>query len=329
MPRVMPSEAATIGILGTNRPVLARMARIVSAAADLVDVAIDSDPGSLHGQLAPDTRLLICEVSDLEVMLEWTHAALPLAQILCWSHGPMDRAIAAARSHARVLGVLAWPSFLSLPRPWELALAVRRALRAGDHGDWICQIRQLFASAPVTRKFKPGSSSERELVNGTISELAARAGATGRLISRISEVSHELLMNAMYDAPVNHYGEPRYAHDRRIELKLDAHEVPTVRFATDGIMIAIQVSDPFGRLTRANVLASIARGQEAARIDDPGRIIDASHGGAGLGLWRIYSSSAVTIVDVIAGHATSVTVVFDIDIGPRESRTMPSSLHLF
>jgi hypothetical protein len=322
----MPPDAGTIGILGANPPVLARMARVVRAAADLAEVAVDDDPARLRSQLLSDTRLLICESSDLERMLEWTEAAFPLAQIVAWSHGPMDDAIATARTHPRVLGVLGWPPFLSMPRTWELSLAVRRALRAGDHG---ISVGQLFAGMPILKKFKPASSSERDVVNGTISELAASAGATGRMVRRISEVSHELLMNAMYDAPVNHYGEPRYAHDRRIEVNLDGHEVPTVRFASDGMMIAIQASDPFGRLTRSSALASIARGLAAARIDDPARVIDASHGGAGLGLWKIYSSSAVTIVDVIVGHATSVTAVFDIDVGPRESRTMPPSLHLF
>ena len=74
------------------------------------------------------------------------------------------------------------------------------------------------------------------------------------------------------------------------------------------------------------MLAGIARGQAAATGD---AMIDASNGGAGLGLWKVYSSVAVMIVDVIAGHSSSVTTVFDIDIGPREARTMPPSLHVF
>lgn len=205
-------------------------------------------------------------------------------------------------------------------------MAARRALHQAAAP---IAIPELFAGSPVLKKFKPANSAERDQVVSTLAELAMRAGAGQRMIGKISEVSHELLMNAMYDAPVNHYGELRYAHDRRADVTLDTHEIPTARFATDGSLLGIQVTDPFGRLRRRHVLSSITRGQAAAHAEHADQVIDASHGGAGLGLWKIYSSSAITIVDVIPGHATSVTAVFDIDVNPREARVMPPSLHVF
>ncbi|MGE0546116.1 MAG: hypothetical protein AB7O24_00150 [Kofleriaceae bacterium] len=319
-------QAATIGVLDRNRALVTRIARIVGAAAELTAVAFDDDPAAVRAALAPDTRLLLCDGADLELALEWADTKFPRARIITWSHGPLEPLIERARHEARVVSVLGWPSFLSMPRSWELALAARRALHQAAAPT---AITELFAGTPVVKKFKPSSSRERDQVVATLADLATRAGAGPRMIGKISEVSHELLMNAMYDAPVNHYGQPRYAHDRRAEVALEAHEVPTARFATDGSLIGIQVTDPFGRLTRGHVLASIARGQAAAHAERADQVIDASHGGAGLGLWKIYSSSAITIVDVIAGHATSVTAVFDIDVGPREARVMPPSLHVF
>jgi hypothetical protein len=35
------------------------------------------------------------------------------------------------------------------------------------------------------------------------------------------------------------------------------------------------------------------------------------------------------LVDVIPGHSTTVTAVFDLDVAPRDRRTLPPSLHLF
>ena len=135
-------------------------------------------------------------------------------------------------------------------------------------------------------------------------------------------------MNATYDAPVDSRGELCYAHDRREQVTLPNREAPTVQVATDGLLVVLQVTDPFGRLTRDHVLASIDRGRQA-RKGSGSDVVDRSQGGAGLGLWRVYASSAVTIVDIIPGRATTVTAVFDIDVGPRDARTMPPSLHLF
>jgi hypothetical protein len=266
----------------------------------------------------------VCSADDLDVALEWASSKFPQADIVAWGQGPMDSLIEAAQRNPRVCSVLGWPSFQSMPRPWEIAFAVRGVL---DRRPTSRGIRELFAGVPALTKLRPRTTEDRDRAVAELGALAARAGAADRMVGKITEVSHELLMNAMYDAPVDHYGEPRYAFDRRASIVLDEHEQPVATFATDGTLIAIQVADPFGRLTRDHVFAGISRGLAAA--DGGDQVIDASGGGAGLGLWRIYAGSAVTIVDVIVGHAATVTAVFDLDVTPREARRMPSSLHVF
>src|SRR5690606_26923750 len=124
----------------------------------------------------------------------------------------------------------------------------------------------------------------------------ARAGASSRIAQRVSEVAHEMLMNAMYDAPVDEEGVPKYAHDRKQDLSLEEAEVPAFRLAADGINVALQVVDPFGGLRREHVLSGILRGRSAAQGEAPA--VDTSNGGAGLGIYRIYSQSTVMITDV-------------------------------
>ena len=196
-----PDAAATIGVLDRNRVVLSRAARVVRAAAGLRRVASASDPAGLRAQLSPETRLLVCDGNDLELALEWTNSKFPRARILTWSPGPMDPLVVAAARHPRVRGILGWPSFLSMPRPWELAMAVRRALHVADT---TLHLSELFSGVPVATKYAPRSSSDRDATTAELVHLAERAGATDRMLGRIGEVSHELLMNAMYDAPVNH-----------------------------------------------------------------------------------------------------------------------------
>lgn len=318
------SSRARIGILDRNRSILGRVARIVGAAAGLAPVASDTDPAGLREQLSPEAQLLMCSADDLELALEWASTRFLRAAVVVWGQGPMGRTIEIAQRSTRVHSVLGWPSYQSMPRPWELAFAVRRVL--GRRPTQLA-VRELFAGDPVITRSRPRASEDRDRAVAELGELAARAGAPDRLVSRITEVGHELVMNAMYDAPVDHYGEPRYASDRRAAITLDDHEVPTVTFATDGSLIALQVSDPFGRLARDHVFEGIGRGLAAA--DGGDRVIDDSNGGAGLGLWRIYATSAITVFDVIVGHATTVTAVFDLDVNPREARRMPSSLHVF
>ncbi len=330
MMKVSPVEhrpgPARIGVLDRNRTVLARVARVASAAAALERVAAETDPAALREQLAPNAQLLLCDGDDAELALEWADKRWPQAQVVAWSHGPMEPLLELAQTNPRLRCVLGWPSFLSMPRAWELTLAVRVAL--GIHVEPL-KVGELFAGVPVAVKYRPRTSAQRDTVTTALTELAERAGAGRRLADRIGETCHELVMNAMYDAPVNHYGQPRYAHDRKAAIELDELEVPTVRLATDGMLLAVQVADPFGRLSRARILSSIRRGLTAAHAPDASTIIDSSHGGAGLGLWKTWSSAAATLVELVAGHTTTVSAVFDLDVGARESRTMPTSLHLY
>jgi hypothetical protein len=71
------------------------------------------------------------------------------------------------------------------------------------------------------------------------------------------ELAHELLMNAMYDAPVDAQGRPKYAADRKADIRLTDSERPSVRVATDGSRLVLQVRDPFGRLERRHVFGRL------------------------------------------------------------------------
>lgn len=317
-------DAMTIGLLERNRSVLLRAARVMRAAANLEWIAADDDPLTLRAQLSQSTRFLACESADAELVLSWIGQSFPHARLATWSHNPAAL-IELAEHDDRIVSVLGWPAFQSMPRSWEIALSTRMILSQGAEPT---SLGDVFVGTPVVVEFRPRTQRDRDEVVGSIARLIERAGAADRASSRIGEVAHELIMNATYDAPIDASGEVRYAHDRRAPVSLDDADVPRVQFATDGILVAIQVTDRFGRLTRDDVLSSIRRGAKA-RETSASDVVDRTNGGAGLGLWRVYASSAVTIVDILPGHSTTVTAVFDVDLGPREARNLPPSLHLF
>jgi len=312
-----------IGILESNRVVLQRAARVLRSASSLLDVAAESDPASLRALLSDRLRLLACDAADLDLAVEWASRRYrDLAVIACTS-GAMDPLLEAARSAPAIVSMIGWPSFASMPRPWELALATRRIM---DPGASAPRLSELFSWGAATVKLRPRTSHDRDVAVTEVTSLAERAGAPVRVAKRVGEVAHEMIMNAMYDAPVDAAGIPLHAHDRKRDVALAEHEAPTFRFAADGVHVALQIVDPFGRLERHHVLDGILRGRKAG---GGGEVLDTSGGGAGLGLSRIYSQSTAMIVDVERGRSTSVTSFFDLDVSPRDARTMPVSLHLF
>jgi hypothetical protein len=58
-------------------------------------------------------------------------------------------------------------------------------------------------------------------------------------------------------------------------------------------------------------------------------VLDTSRGGAGLGMLKIYAAGAVLVIDVSPTASTLVTSFWDLDVNPREFRSLPASIHFF
>jgi hypothetical protein len=82
------------------------------------------------------------------------------------------------------------------------------------------------------------------------------------------------------------------------------------------------VRDPFGSLTRARLVEVLHR---CARTD-MGVEVDETMGGAGLGLWRIFSAASFVAISVVDRRYTE----FLVGIGKRvASAARPFAFHLF
>jgi hypothetical protein len=314
--------ACKIGILERNRGVAPRIARVFRAASRFETVAVEAEPTTLRDKLAPDTRLIGCEESDLDLVLGWATHRFPMASVICWTNGSPEQVLRLAEETTRVASVIAWPSFSSMPRPWELLLAARRIL-----GDSVpTPMANLLNAGATIEKAQVHSSEQRDQIVGRVSDLAEQLVGL-RMAQRVGEVTHEMIMNAMYDAPVNQYGIATYASDRKQSLLLTDDEAPRFTFGTDGSHIALRIEDRFGRLQRQHLSEGILRGFSGQNAADPTQVLSTANGGAGLGLFRMYAASNVTIADVVPGSATVVTSLIDLDVNAREARSVPSSIH--
>lgn len=140
----------------------------------------------------------------------------------------------------------------------------------------------------------------------TVLDFAAQSKMRRQVRSAIGQVCEELLMNALYDAPVDEDGQQIFAeidpHDR---TKTRSPKPVSIRYAATESQFAVAVRDRFGRLAKNTVLAYIDK-----CLHSPTQI-DRKTYGAGLGLYLVANAAASYVVNVAYGIATEVVCTFD------------------
>jgi len=140
----------------------------------------------------------------------------------------------------------------------------------------------------------------------TVLDFAEEAKMRRQVRSAIGQVCEELLMNALYDAPVDEQGRPIFAdvdpHDRK---DTRSPRPVSIRYAATDTLFAVAVRDRFGRLAKNTILSYIDK-----CIHSPNQI-DRKTYGAGLGLYLVANAAATYVVNVAYGIATEVVCTFD------------------
>jgi len=158
-----------------------------------------------------------------------------------------------------------------------------------------------------------------------VASYAASLGCNERTIELIETIVDELVTNAIYNAPRTADGKPKYAkRSRRDPIVLEPGEVAELQFACDGDYIAIAQIDPFGALTQETVVSYLNR----CLVKGPEQFSDAS-GGAGIGLFRVFSSLSKFIVNIDPGRKTEVISLIDLRLSMKRFRQAAKSFHIF
>jgi hypothetical protein len=299
-------------ILERNKLVGRKVARLFMATG--ASATTVEEPGEVAA-LVGAADLLCADTFDGDLVAEHVRARPGLRGVL-WTVEPLRRSLRHMVETKAIDHVLGRRDFESPPRTWEVTMLARRLQTAataplGAYLDWG------FSSSDIEIR----STADRDAAAAQIQDFVARLHVPHRVSEMFSELGHELIMNAMYDAPVDALGKPKYAGDRKASIVLAEHERPLLRIATDGTRLALQVRDPFGRLERRHVFDGLARGLAGE--------MDTSHGGAGLGMMVCHNASSAMFFDVVAGRYTEVTALFELDMNLREFRTQAKSLHFW
>jgi hypothetical protein len=303
-------------VLERNKLVGRRIARLWMCAG--LDVTTIEDPADLGKVVHQDVAVVGADVFDVDTVRKVLKGSERLKAVL-WTTEPMDRVLRAPIEEPRISNIFGRASHEDTPRDWELLMVGRRLLRAKEPG------------APLSAYLYWGATGFQDTVKdtagrdatvGKVQKHIERLGMPKRVQEMFGELAHELIMNAIYDAPADASGKARFAHDRKANVTLEPKEAAQVRLAADGARLAIQVTDPFGRLERKHVFDGLARGLRGGTMDH-------SHGGAGLGMTVCHNATVAMVYDVVRGQRTEVTGIFDLDMNLREFRTQAKSLHYF
>ncbi len=140
----------------------------------------------------------------------------------------------------------------------------------------------------------------------TVLAFAEESKMRRQVRTAIGAVCEELLMNALYDAPVDTEGKSVFAdvdpHDR---TRTRSPRPVSIRYAATDTLFAVAVRDRFGRLAKNTILSYIEK-----CIHAPDQI-DRKTYGAGLGLYLVANAAASYVVNVAYGIATEVVCTFD------------------
>jgi hypothetical protein len=175
---------------------------------------------------------------------------------------------------------------------------------AGD----IFGLEKMIMWGTQIHSFLVGDYQEKSLCISQISEFAELMGVRRKYRESIEQCVDEMLMNALYDAPVDDQGKPIFSEiptKTRISLRVEQKVV--VQYACDGTQFAVAVRDAFGTLERSTVLRYLHKCLHNEQQ------IDRKAGGAGLGLYLMTNSSTTVYFNVLPGVATEALCIFDLE----------------
>lgn len=186
------------------------------------------------------------------------------------------------------------------------------------HQDYFGPQKYLAWGTELKEKILAHSTDRGPLGESLLTEFRA-LGVRSSILDRVQVAAEEMMMNAIYDAPVDCHGKSLYNHlPRATPVHLKITETSKIRYASDGLWLAIAVEDPFGGLTREIVIKYLHSCYQGSAGS-----LNAGKGGAGRGLHQILESCDLTVFNVKPGNKTEVIGLFDID-RKRDSVSAPT-----
>jgi hypothetical protein len=218
--------------------------------------------------------------------------------IVILPRGDLAATVAALQSHEKVAGVLNADNI----RSQEITAMATRLL----FGD-IFGLEKVLPWGAHIHTIEVGDYQEKSAAIQRVSQFAASIGVRRKYRESIEQCCDEMLMNALYDAPVDAAGKPlEGSKPGKQRAALKGNDRAIIEYGCDGQRFAVAVRDRFGRFERSVLVRYLDKCLHSAEQ------IDKKVGGAGLGLYLMSHSATSLMFNVLPGVATECVCTFDI-----------------
>jgi hypothetical protein len=194
----------------------------------------------------------------------------------------------------------------------HVSMLVERLARGVEH--------PVLSPLGVGRVAHLAQASRRDARLDRIGEFFEKQGLSRRALEGIREICEELVMNALYDAPVE-AGFFKHAVPRTQDVELPPERACEISYGYDSKHAFVRVRDTFGALSRSR-LAQVLERCMAKNV-----VLDESRGGAGLGMWRVFSTASTISITVVPGKVTDILVGLTTKDGRITKELLAAHLH--
>jgi hypothetical protein len=170
------------------------------------------------------------------------------------------------------------------------------------------------------------SSDQKSDCIDRVARLAAQLGGFSELAAGAAMVASELVMNAIFNAPVEPAtGQPKYrGQPRDAHLSLAPGEEVSLSYGANEHVFGLAVTDQFGRFNRETLLSNLVRSSRPDHAQ-----IRMRTPGAGVGLFMILNAVSQLDVQVARGGMTRVVALFGLCKRYRDFEAFGHSLNFF
>lgn len=281
------------------------------AAATLCPVTAVHDADALAAAVDADT------IAIVDVGLARSAPGLHARPARAWIAVPGEGLAPADPPAIDALLAAGWSHVIAHPMPVlveELLATIQKLLRGQVFG-----LEKYMAWSAEMRSHALADTRDREAAVAALARDVAAAGLPDRTGSMASVIADELLANALYLAPIDEAGRRHRAAEPRDGARaLTGADAVTLRWATDGRYLGIEVRDRWGSLDVAAVPARLVSGAKRAPPTGDG----------GMGMPLVYACASQLVISILPGQLTEVIALLDVRFRPTELGRS-GSLHIF
>lgn len=128
-----------------------------------------------------------------------------------------------------------------------------------------------------------------------------------RIASSIIQATDELVLNAVFDAPMDQKGKHyKHAHDRADEFELNRKEEVEIELISTQTFLQVSITDYFGSLNKEDFIPLLSKNFSKQEV---GAESDSKKADRGLGLYQILNSGLSMQVVIEPGKRTRMSLV--------------------